>query len=597
MSNCARWAAVGAGVFATLCLSACKLHSPDSPAGATVSAAYGVKEVVLSWEPVNGAEFYRVMKNPDGVSGFSQVGNDLTTTSYVDTVAVHLTDWANESYLVEACNGGGCTDSNPVTALDPVQTTGYFKASNTGSGDRFGQALALSADGLTLAVGSTDESSSAAGIGGDQFDSGAADSGAVYVFAFVGGAWRQQAYIKASNSRAGEKFGAALGLSADGDTLVVGAPSEASDATGINGDQADTSATQSGAVYVFTRDGITWTQRAYIKASNAQAGDAFGVALSLSSDGLTLAVGAPLESGGTTGVNGNQADNSASSSGAVYVFGRSGEQWQQLAYVKASNTDALDQFGHALSLGGDGMTLAVGAPYESSAAGGIGGNPGDNSALQSGAVYIFTRAVSGAWSQQVYIKASNAQAGDWFGYALGLSDDGVTLAVGAPQEASNATGINGNQADNSAPSSGAVYVFARSGGVWHQKAYVKASNTDMNDSFGGSLSLSGDGAALAVAAVNEAGGSAGIDGDQSDNSADQSGAVYVFISTAGAWHQQSYVKASNAQERDLFGSSLSLSADGGVLAVGGADESGGATGIDGNQHYDSAAASGAVYLY
>ena len=93
-------------------------------------------------------------------------------------------------------------------------------------------------------------------------------------------------------------------------------------------------------------------------------------------------------------------------------------------------------------------------------------------------------------SSDTYIKSSNSEAGDAFGGALALSGDGLTLAVGAAAEDSAATGIDGNQADNSAMSSGAVYVFTRAGTTWTQQAYVKASNTDANDVFGGSVALS-----------------------------------------------------------------------------------------------------------
>ena len=119
----------------------------------------------------------------------------------------------------------------------------------------------------------------------------------------------------------------------------------------------------------------------------------------------------------------------------------------------------------------------------------------------SGAVYVFTR--NGAtWSQQAYVKASNTQAGDFFSLSASLSDDGNTLAVGALSEDSNASGIDGNQADNSAAASGAVYVFIRSGTTWTQKTYVKASNTVGNSLFA-RVSLSGDGNTLAVGANQE----------------------------------------------------------------------------------------------
>src|SRR5262249_51872413 len=88
------------------------------------------------------------------------------------------------------------------------------------------------------------------------------------------GAPAQQAYVKASNTDSNDEFGFALAVSADGSTMAVGAYGEASTATGVGGNQTINTAQFAGAVYVFTRSGTTWTQQAYIKASNAQAGDA-----------------------------------------------------------------------------------------------------------------------------------------------------------------------------------------------------------------------------------------------------------------------------------------------------------------------------------
>jgi hypothetical protein len=102
-----------------------------------------------------------------------------------------------------------------------------------------------------------------------------------------------------------------------------------------------------------------------------------------------MAVGAYLEASAATGFNGNQADNSSAAAGAVYVFRRTGTAWVQESYLKASNTGASDSFGKALALSSDGSTLAVGAPREASSATGINGNQSDNSALASGAVYVF----------------------------------------------------------------------------------------------------------------------------------------------------------------------------------------------------------------
>ena len=265
----------------------------------------------------------------------------------------------------------------------------------------------------------------------------------------------QQAYVKASNSGDHDNFGSSVAIS--GDTMVVGSPAEDSAATGVNGDQSDTSAALSGAAYVFTRSGGTWSQQAYLKASNTGAGDQFGYAVAISGD--TIVVTANVEDSNATGVDGDQSDNSASGSGAAYVFTRSGSTWSQQAYLKASNTDASnccvsDAFGSAVAIAGD--TIVVGAVLEDSNATGVDGDQANNSASDSGASYVYTRSGS-SWSQQNYLKASNTDAADRFGYSLAIS--GATVVVNGHFEASSATGINGDQSDNSATLSGAVYVF------------------------------------------------------------------------------------------------------------------------------------------
>ena len=146
------------------------------------------------------------------------------------------------------------------------------------------------------------------------------------------------------------------------------------------------------------------------------------------------------------------------------------------------------------------------------------------SAPDSGAVYVFAPDAAAAFAQQAYIKASNPDERDGFGSQVTLSGD--TLAVGARQEDSNATGIDGDQSDNSAADSGAVYVFTRNAGVWSQQNYVKASNTDAGDAFGTSIAISID--TLVVAANLEDSAATGIDGDQSSSRAASSGAVYAF---------------------------------------------------------------------
>jgi hypothetical protein len=205
---------------------------------------------------------------------------------------------------------------------------------------------------------------------------------------------------------------------------------------------------------------------------------------------------------------------------------RNGTTWTQQAYLKASNTGAEDQFGAAVAISGD--TAVVGARQESSASATVNGNQADNSAQFAGAAYVFVRS-GGAWAQQAYLKASNAGAGDRFGFSVSVSGD--TAVVGALLEASNATGVNGNQADNSAAAAGAGYVYVRNGGAWTQQGYLKASNANADDSFGISVGISGD--TVVVGAWLEASNATGVNGTQSNNGAPEAGAAYVYTIPAG----------------------------------------------------------------
>lgn len=391
-------------------------------------------------------------------------------------------------------------------------------------------------------------------------------------------------YIKPSNSSVDDWFGSSVSLY--GDTLVVGSIRESSGAIGVNGRINAGSVNNSGAVYVFTKDGTTWKQQAHIKASNPDVFDYFGQSVSIYED--TLAIGAIQEDSNATGIDEDQDSNDAENSGAVYIFVREESTWSQQAYIKASNTDSTDGFGISVSLFGD--TLAVGSYQESSTARGIDGDQNNNDRHSSGAVYVFSRDGT-EWSQEAFIKSSNADAFDKFGNSISLYEN--TLAVGASWEASNTSGIDGDQNNNDAERSGAVYIFIRNNSTWEQQAYIKASNTDEWDYFGSDVSLFGD--TLAVAAIEETSNATGVNGDQSNNDASESGAVYVFTRNDTTWRQQAYLKASNAESNDSFGSSISLYDE--TLAIGASRESSNTVGINGDQDNNEAGGSGAVYVF
>lgn len=580
--------------------------STGYPGRTTLSLTLTDTQLHFTWHNQAGITEYQLLENPDGNSGYTVIAT-LAPNILNQNIGIFLPDRINASYILRACNSSGCTDSTPIfISGNLADAIGYVKASNTDESDLFGGSLALSNDGNTLVVGAPGEASSSAGVNGNQLDNsgrgGDFGTGAVYVFTYNGTVWTQQAYLKASNPDEGDWFGNSVSISADGNSLAVGAPYEGSNSTGINGNQLDDSATSSGAVYVYTRSGFTWTQQAYVKASNTGEYDHFGSVVSLSADGNILAVGTPWEDSNATGVNGDQSNNFKGQSGAAYIFVRNGSAWTQQAYIKASNTDQSDMFSSSLELSDDGNTLAIGAPFETSNTTGINGNQLDNScgvigSIDScGATYVFTR--SGAtWTQQAYIKASNTNEGDIFGYQVAISGDGNTLAVGAWKEDSQTSGVNGDQLDNTSTDSGAVYVFYRNNNSWTQTDYLKASNNDSRDHFGSSLSLSTDGSKLVVGASGESSSSTGIGGDQSDNTATDSGAAYIFVHLDGDWVQHAYAKASNTDSNDRFGVAVTLSGNGNRLAIGANSESSNTTGIGGDQLDNSAPYSGAVYLY
>jgi len=290
-------------------------------------------------------------------------------------------------------------------------------------------------------------------------------AGAAYIFVRNGTAWTQQAYVKSPNTAANVQFGYSVALSADGNTFAVSAFDEGgSSRTVINGASGPFPAGRNGtgAIYVYTRSGSTWTLQSYLKASNAEVNDSLGVIVSISDDGNTVAGGILDEDCTAAGVNPSApCDNDMkedTSVGAAVVFVRQGVQWAQQAYFKASNPGKEDWFGSRLQISGDGNTLAVSAQLEDSAAQGINGKQDDDSAQEAGAVYLFGR-VGTQWTQRFYVKASNNEAFDEFGSSVALSRDGRTMAVGARGEDSSAKGIDGNQGDNSVKEAGAVYVF------------------------------------------------------------------------------------------------------------------------------------------
>lgn len=507
---------------------------PGTPVWAD-RVAVGFKSATVIWNAVEGAERYEVVQDDDGAGPApEQAAAQTTGTEYTVALTRLVYEYANTLVRVRACNAAGCSAFSEARGLPIwVDVVGAQDWDIQG----FGRTVTLSADGKTMAVASRQ--------GG---------SGIVQLFTRASGWWWQQQATLRPLQRS-EDFGAALALSADGSTLVVGSPSD------------DWTGTDVGGAEVYVRNGETWTHQGALRSNSMAAQGRFGASVAIAADGNTLAVGAPGHDFPAPGV------------GAAFVYTRAGGTWSLDARVMPLGPlDTGDAFGSAVALSADGRTLAVGAPGDDCSVAGINRGGYDEGAPDSGAAYVFTRGAT-SWVEQAYVKPSNPLVSGAFGAALALAEDGGMLAVGAPQERSAATGVNGDQADTSAPGAGAVYLFARSGITWTQAAYVKAGNTGAGDQFGTSVALGAGGQRLAVGAVGEDGGGTfigGLDGVQYGTDGNlrlDSGAVYTFDrELTGGWRARAYLKPyvpyPGTLPPLLFGRSISFSGDGNMLSVG-----------------------------
>jgi hypothetical protein len=421
----------------------------------------------------------------------------------------------------------------------PPRPSAFLRAPPTDIDRSFGHAVAI--DGDTIVVGASSRVRSSS----DAVPTSVPAPGMVYVFVLAGSIWTQQAILTAANGQPGDGFGLGA-LAIDGDTIVVGALSEASRSS----DPSDNSARSAGAAYVFTRTAGIWTQQGYLKASNAEAEAFFGSSVDISGD--MVVVGAPHESGVREGTP--TANDAAIWTGAAYVFVRTGATWTQWAYLKAANAEAEDGFGASVAI--DGYTVVVGASGEDSS----GSDPGDNSARNAGAAYVFVHDGT-RWSQQAYLKAAITHPHD--GFAETAAIDGNTIVIGAPNTARSGS----DRRDQFSCCEGAAYVFVRTGTVWSQQAHLTSSNPGGYDSFG--LAVAIDGNTVVV----------GSPGDDSDSDPTvkrraRPGAVYEFVRSGASWTEQAHRTAANPQATAMFGRTVAIDGDSLVVGAPLTDQSG-----------------------
>lgn len=446
--------------------------------------------------------------------------------------------------------------------------------------DRFGLAVCLSNDRALIGAPTDDDN-------GDS-------SGSVYVFEFDGSTWSETAKLISSNGADGDRFGAAIDLSAN--RALIGSPLH------------ENNGSRTGAAHMFEFDGANWNETGRLIAMDGGADDLFGASVDLFGDSALIGAerfddGSPDSGaafffhfdgtswnesgkltpsdaeagdrlGGSVGLSGERAligaafsDADGTDSGAAYVFDFNGANWSEVRKFTAGTSAAKDRFGE--SVDSSRTRVLVGAPGEDD---------------DTGAVHVFE--FDGmTWSSTASLIASDGSIREEFGASVALS--GNRALVGAPFD------------DDLGDRSGSAYVFEFDGSNWLETAKLTASNGFAEDRFGSAVSLVGNRALVGASDASGRRGSAYIfelsdsswieteyltpsDGEAFDQfgiavalsedralvgspgnngNARSDGAAYVFDFVGASWNETAKLAATDATDGDRFGSSLSLSGD------------------------------------
>jgi hypothetical protein len=318
---------------------------------------------------------------------------------------------------------------------------------------------------------------------------GTREAATVVVFQRRQSSWVRTGVLPVPEVRVEELFGASM--AADGDTLVVGAQF------------ADRKGDDSGLAYVFERSGEQWHPAAVLSASDAGAGDQFGLTVSVS--GGTIAVGARL------------ADSGGRDAGATYVFARRGGTWQQIDKLMASDARAGDLFGR-VSVDRDTMLVTA--------------DLNDDRGPNAGKAYAIENR-NGAWVEVATILASDGNEGDEFGVSVALANE--TAVFGA-------AGSKARGAD-----SGAAYLFERHDGRWAQITRLTADDGAPGQMFGFAVAAGRD--TIVAGAPNHRG------------NGERAGAAYIFERRGDGWRQTAKLVPSDAAPGMWFGNTVAISGD------------------------------------
>jgi hypothetical protein len=391
-------------------------------------------------------------------------------------------------------DGEGGADSGSVHIYKRSTTSWELEArlspSDIDADDEFGHAVAISGDYVIVGVPKN------ADLG--------ENTGSAYIFVRAPTGWIEQEKLFPDDLEQGDQFG--FSVSIDGNTAVIGAY------------RSNDPLSDSGVVYVFVRNGDSWTQQAKIHTDDAKAFEWFGYSVAVSGD--TLIAGAI------------RSNAEGEDSGAAYIFARNEGNWTQQAKLTGNNTKLRDEFGFSVAISGD--FAIVGSPNNA----------------ERGAAYIFEREEN-VWSQKrnavrKRMIGIDTQKGDQFGYSVSIS--GETALVGARTHEINEQPF------------GAAYTFQRQKPFWVPHAKLLASDKAESDLFGESVAISGD--TLIVGAPSHSAGGP------------NSGAAYIFGRDEGSWLPQAKLFDTKTASEDQFGSAVSIDRDTAIIGAQQDDDAG-----------------------
>ena len=376
-------------------------------------------------------------------------------------------------------------------------------------------------------------------------------------------------------------YGFAVSVSYAGETIAIGAYLD------------DDVKAGSGSVYVYRKNGTTWSFHQKIVASDALGNDYSGECVAVSGDGNRILISASndddngLNSGtgrvyvlqnnvwvleakllGTTTTSsdyfsrgldinhlGNRAvlsayadDIKATDGGSITIFKRVNSAWTEEITISGSTTASTDYFGRAVAISGDGLTVVSGAYQD------------DDEGTNSGCAFVF-RYIDNSWSQIAKLIHTDVASGDYFGFSVDISYNGKTVAIGAYCD------------DDKGSNSGSVHIFTEINGVWAREAKLIASDGAATDYYGYSVCLSNNGKSLVI--------SSHLDDDKGSGS----GSAYFYNKVNGVWTFFKKMVPSDGAASDNFSQCVRLSGNGKIVLVGS------------HLDDDKGSASGSAYLF